>query len=70
MKDRREFQNGSLGERISLLTSLLRWSFLDRSARLLLPAPITYKVLKIANGKLKKVLGKLRIRFYKKKDKT
>ena len=47
LNDKREFQKGSLGERTSLLTSLLRWSFFARSLWLLMAAPMAPKLLKI-----------------------
>ena len=47
LNDKREFQNGSLGERTSLLTSLLRCSFFARSLWLLMAAPMAPKFLKM-----------------------
>ena len=40
LNDKKLFQNGSLGVKISLLTSLFKCSFLDNSSTLLLVAPI------------------------------
>ena len=47
LNDNSVFQNGSLGERTSLLTSLLRWSFFARSLWLLMAAPMAPEILKM-----------------------